>query len=142
MGLQVRKAKMRLTFREEKPEVFKLCQLTYPQVTFAELVQECSDSCGVNTSQTKAVVDALLGRLVHYMRLGHGVSLGEFGSFKPVVNSKTARSLKETTLDTIRVKKVRFYPGGKFQQMAAGLNVAEAEDLSEKEPEGEGGGEG
>ena len=31
---------------------------------------------GVNQAQTRAVVSALLTSLVHYMELGHGVSLG------------------------------------------------------------------
>ena len=90
MGIQYRKAKMKLGFLEEKPEVYKLRQLTFPQVTFAQLVKECSDSCGVNTAQTKAVLDALINRLVHYMEIGHGVRMGDFGSFKPVFTSKAA----------------------------------------------------
>jgi len=130
MGIQVRKAKMRLTFREEKPEVFKLRQLTYPAVTFAQLVNECSNSCGVNPAQTKAVIDALVNRLVHYMEIGHGVKMGDFGSFKPTFNAKTARSLKETTLETVTVKKVQFYPGKAFKQMLSNLSITEAEAVS------------
>ncbi|MBP3213488.1 MAG: HU family DNA-binding protein [Bacteroidaceae bacterium] len=138
MGIQYRKAKVRLTYREEKPEVFKLRQLTYPQVTFAQLVSECSQSCGVNPAQTRAVIDALVNRLVHYMEIGHGVKMGDFGSFKPTFNSKTARSLQETTLDTVTVKKVQFYPGKAFKDMLSGLDMSEAAAVSlkpEEEPE-------
>ena len=127
MGMIARKAKMRLTFREEKPEVYKLRQLTYPQVTYDQL-------CG-NQAQTKAVVDALLTSLVHYMELGHGVSLGSFGSFKPVFNSKVARSLKEVTLETVKVKKIAFYPGGAFKDMLSKLTIDENESISEQEPD-------
>lgn len=128
MGLQYRKAKMTLTFREEKPEVYKLRQLTYPQVRFAQLVNECSNSCGVNPSQTKAVIDALVNRLVHYMEIGHGVKMGDFGSFKPVFTSKTVRSLKEATLDTVKVKKVVFFPGKAFKDMIDALELESASD--------------
>ena len=128
---------MRLTFREEKPEVFKLKQLTYPAVTFAQLVNECSNSCGVNTAQTKAVIDALVNRLVHYMEIGHGVKMGDFGSFKPTFNAKTARSLKEATLDTVTVKKIQFYPGKAFKQMLSDMTMTEAEAVTLKPEEGE-----
>ena len=83
MALQYRKAKITLNYRETKPEVFKAMQLTYPKVTYEQLVEEIAQSRGVNTNSTRAVVDALLNRLVHYMEIGHGVSLGSFGSFKP-----------------------------------------------------------
>ena len=55
MGMIARKAKMRLTFREEKPEVYKLRQLTYPQVTYDQLCGMIQ-IVGVNQAQTKAVV--------------------------------------------------------------------------------------
>ncbi len=134
MGLMYRKAKMRLTYREGKPEVFKLRQLTYPQVSYEQLCGMIQ-IVGVNKAQTKAVVDALLQSLVHYMEIGHGVSLGSFGSFKPVFNSKTARSLEETTLDTVKVKKIQFYPGGAFKEMLSKLDMEENVPVSEKEPE-------
>ena len=64
MSIVYRKVKKVLNFRENKPEVYKLHQLTFPQVSFAELVDECSESCGVNRAQTKAVADALLNRII------------------------------------------------------------------------------
>ncbi len=119
---------MKLSFLEEKPEVYKLRQLTFPQVTFAQLVKECSDSCGVNTAQTKAVLDALINRLVHYMEIGHGVRMGDFGSFKPVFTSKAAKTLEECDETTIRQKKVTFYPGKAFKDMLDDLTVTSASE--------------
>lgn len=132
MRIQYRKAKVRLTYREGKPEVYKLHQPTFPQVTFAQLVNECSNSCGVNPAQTKSVIDALVNRLVHYMEIGHSVKMGDFGSFKPVFNSKTAHTLEEATIDTVKVKKVSFYPGKAFKDMLSDLNMSEAEAVSLK----------
>ena len=134
MGLQYRKGKVKLGYLEEKPEVYKAIQLTYPQVSYEQLVEEIAQSRGVNTNSTRAVVDALLNRLVHYMEIGHGVSLGTFGSFKPVFTSKCAKTLDECDGTTIRKKKVRFYPGGKFAKMLKELaveNASEALDVEE-----------
>ena len=140
MALQYRKAKITLNYREEKPEVFKAMQLTYPKVTYEQLVEEIAQSRGVNTNSTRAVVDALLNRLVHYMEICHGVSLGSFGSFKPVFVSKAVPSLEEVD-KTIGgkgfKKKVRFYPGGKFAQMLKGMAVTGAAEALDVEEEGQ-----
>ncbi|MBQ7142735.1 MAG: HU family DNA-binding protein [Prevotellaceae bacterium] len=138
MGLQFRKAKMALNFREGKPEVYKLRQIVFPAVTTDQLVAECANSCGVNPSQTKAVIDALVNRLVHYMAIGHGVKMGEFGSFKPTFTSKTVKALNDLDGDeaikTIKVKKIQFYPGKAFTQMLDSLSVSSAgEALDVKE---------
>ena len=134
MGLQYRKGKVVLNYRETKPQVYKLLQLTFPQVKYAQLVNECAHSCGVNPSQTKAVIDALVNRLVLYMSLGHGVKMGDFGSFKPVFNSKVAQTLEDATEETIKVKKVMFFPGKAFKDMVDDLaleSAGEALDVKE-----------
>ena len=129
MGLMYRKAKVKLTYREEKPEVYKLRQLTYPAVTYDQLLGMIQ-IVGVNRAQTKAVVDALLQSLVHYMELGHGVSLGTFGSFKPTFNSKTVKTLDglegDEALKTVKVKKSQFFPGGDFKDMLKALSMSSA----------------
>lgn len=137
MGIQYRKAKVTLTYRDEKPEVYKLRQLTYPQVTYEQLLGMVQ-IVGVNKAQTRAVVDVLLQALVHYMEIGHGVSLGTFGSFKPVFTSKTVKTLDglegDEALKTVKVKKVQFYPGGDFKEMLKGLAITPAgEALDVKE---------
>ena len=132
-----RKAKVKLTYLEEKPEVYKLRQLTYPAVTYDQLLGMIQ-IVGVNRAQTKAVVDALLQSLVHYMEIGHGVSLGTFGSFKPMFTSKTVKTLDglegDEALKTVKVKKVQFFPGGDFKDMLKALSMnsaGEAIDVKE-----------
>lgn len=126
MGLQYRKTKVVLNYRESKPTMFKLSQLTYPAVTETQLINEISQSQGVSAPLSKAVIDALLNRMVHYMEIGHGVSLGKFGSFKPVFTSKVAETADEATEATIKGKKIQFYPGGAFRDMLKNLSVGAA----------------
>lgn len=135
MGLQYRKAKVVLNYRETKPQVFKLVQLSYPAVTTEQLVTECATSCGVNPAQTKAVIDALVDRIAHYMALGHGVKVGNFGTFKPVFTSKVTETLEEATLETVRKKKIVFFPGKAFKDVLQELSISSASDtLGVKEP--------
>lgn len=126
MGVQFRKSKITLNYLDEKPTRYKIQQLTFPQVTYEQLVEEVSQSRGVNTNQTRAVVDALLNRLIHYMEIGHGVSLGTFGSFKPTFTVKAVKTYDDANENTLKVKKIRFYPGGKFTSMLRNLSVTSA----------------
>ena len=135
MGLQYRKARVVLNYRETKPQMFKLVQLTYPAVTTEQLIAECATTCGVNLAQTKAVIDALVDRIAHYMAIGHGVKVGNLGSFKPVFTSKVAETLEETTLETVRKKKIVFYPGKAFRGVIQDLSISSAGDaIGVKEP--------
>lgn len=123
MGLQYRKSKMTLNFLEDKPEVYKASQINYPAVTFKQLVNECSNSCGVNPSQTQAVVTALIDRLVHYMEIGHPVKMGDFGSFKPSFRARCAKNIEDVTARTVTKKIIRFYPGKSFRDMLTEMTV-------------------
>lgn len=133
MSIVYRKVKKVLNFMEEKSEVYKLHQLTFPQVKFEELVDECSEACGVNRAQTKVVADAMLNRIIMYMKLGHGVRFGDFGTFKPTFTSKTTKTLNELneeTANTIKRKKVMFFPGGAFRTLMDNMSVVGgSEDL-------------
>ncbi|MBQ0046629.1 MAG: HU family DNA-binding protein [Prevotellaceae bacterium] len=126
MGLIVRKTKKTLGFQEGKPTVYKLQNVIFPQVTSDQLIEECSISCGVNPSQTKAVISALLDRLVHYMVIGHGVRLESFGSFSPKIRVKCVKTEEEATVETVQQKYIRFTPGKKFRTMLNDLTVETA----------------
>lgn len=131
-GLIFRKKKIVLNMLEEKPEVYKISNITFPAVTYKQLVDECSNSCGVNPSQTQAVVTALLDRLVHYMAIGHPVKLGSFGSFKPTFRAKCVTKLEKCDASTVRKKVIVFFPGKDFRDMLAEMPVSEAgDDLNE-----------
>ena len=51
MPILVRKAKMRLTYREEKPEVHVVRRLTYPKVTGKQLVQYAANAAAIPPSR-------------------------------------------------------------------------------------------
>lgn len=132
-GFVTRKRRMVLNYLEEKPEVFKLQQVVFPQIVFETLVEEIAQSCGVGMAQTQAVVSALLNRLVHYMQIGHAVNLGSFGTFKPTFRSKCATHLEKLSVDNITLKYIRFIPGKKFKNMLANMNVEDSDALSDVE---------
>lgn len=136
MGLIFRKGKEKLSYREEKPDVWRARQLIYPKVTEKMLIEEISQSQGVPKTQTKAVIEALENRLIHYMQIGHLVSLGTFGSFKPVFTAKVSKTEEDLTTDKIlKVKKIVFFPGGDFKKMLQELSVESTEQAFLNETE-------
>ena len=68
------------------------------------------------------------------MEIGHGVKMGDFGSFKPTFNSKTVRTLAdlddEEALKTVKIKKIQFYPGKQLHQMIQNISLTEASEFS------------
>ncbi|MBQ0021932.1 MAG: HU family DNA-binding protein [Prevotellaceae bacterium] len=128
-----RKRKVVLNFKEDKPEVYKIAQITLPQVSYPDLLEEISHAENVNETVTQAVITALLNRLTHYMAYGHGVSLGSFGSFKPSFRSICTQTLEDANANTIKQKIIRFYPGKKLREMIQEVEIADAKalDISE-----------
>lgn len=138
MGLIYSKRKMVLNYRESKPEVWRARQITYPKITEKMLIEEISQSQGIPKTQTKAVIEALLNRCIHYMEIGHLVSLGTFGSFKPVFNAKVSQSEEDLNVErTLKVKKIQFYPGGDFKKMLQQMSIENTDQafLNETEEE-------
>lgn len=138
MGLIYRKGKEKLNYRDEKPEVWRARQLLYPKVTEKMLIEEISQSQGIPKTQTKAVIEALLNRCLHYMEIGHLVSLGTFGSFKPVFTSKVTQTEEELQMDkTLKVKKIQFFPGGDFKKMLQEMSIESTDQAFLNETDGE-----
>lgn len=133
MGLLYRKRKMTLHYLDSKPTRYKASLLTFPMVTFNQLVNECAESCGVNKPQTKAVIDALISRLTMYMEIGHGVKMGDFGSFKPVFTAKAVKAYEDADATTVRHKKIHFYPGKAFREMLGNLSVTSTSEALDDE---------
>ena len=123
MALIYEVRKQVLGFKEDKPTVYKVAAVRQQKVDFAKLVKEVSDSCGVHRTQSKAVVEALIDRLIHYMDFGMAVQLAEFGTFKPVIRTKTKKTAEEVSVDNIVTRAIRFYPGKRMKEMLENLTI-------------------
>lgn len=143
MAIVYEKQKITLGFKKDKPEVYRIKPVRQQAVTFDDLLNEVSNSCGVNRSQTKAVLEALIDRMIVFMNYGMPVKLGDFGSFKPTFNAKTGATADDVSADNVTRKKILFYPGKRFKQMLEGISVTTMEDYgdeaADQEPEPGGG---
>jgi len=128
-GILTRKTSQVLNYLEEKPTVYRLQQVTLPQIKSEQLVDEISQSCGVNATQTQAVLTALENRLAHYLDIGHGVKVGKFGSFKPVIRTKVSATKENLSMDNVRMKVIQFFPGSLLRNVIKNISIEGADTL-------------
>ena len=124
----VEKRAIKLNYKEDKPTAYKMAAVRQQKVTYDKLLDEVSNSCGVNRSQSKAVVEALIDRMTMFMDYGMGVQLGDFGTFQPGIVSKAKMTEEEVSSDDIRRLKIRYYPGKRFKNMLAQMSVTTFDD--------------
>ena len=132
MALIYEVKKTTLNFKKEKPVVYKVAAVRQQTVGYDALVKEVASSCGVHRTQTKAVVEGLLDRLVHYMDLGMPVRLEEFGTFKPAIQTKVKETAEEVDAGNVVRRVVRFYPGKRMKEMLESLSIQTFEKKSEE----------
>lgn len=123
MALIYEVRKTTLNFKKEKPTVYKVAAVRQQTVGFDALVKEVASSCGVHRTQSKAVVEALIDRLIHYMDLGLPVNVGELGSFKPTIRTKVKETAEEVNASNVVRRVVRFYPGKRLKEMLEDLSI-------------------
>lgn len=127
MAVQFVKSKMTLNFKEDKPTVYKIQQVSYSVVDTETLVEDVAESCGLNRAMTKAALEAIVSRVCRFVGMGHAVQLGDLGTVKPVFTAKTQETADTLGADNVTNKKIRFYPGTRLKQVVKGLSVSEYE---------------
>ncbi|MBQ4622759.1 MAG: HU family DNA-binding protein [Bacteroidaceae bacterium] len=144
MALIYEVRKTTLNFKKEKPTVYKVAAVRQQTVGFDALVKEVASSCGVHRTQSKAVVEALIDRLIHYMDLGLPVNVGELGSFKPTIRTKVKETADEVNAGNVVRRVVRFYPGKRLKDMLEDLSIITLDngDAEEAAPDTEDGNTG
>lgn len=128
MAMIVEKRAIKLNYKEDKPTAYKMAAVRQQKVTYEKLLDEVSNSCGVNRSQSKAVIEALIDRMTMFMDYGMGVQLGDFGTFQPGITSKAKANEEEVSSADVRRLKIRYYPGKRFKNMLAQMSVTTFDD--------------
>lgn len=133
----VEKRAIKLNYKKDKPTVYKMAAVRQQKVTYEKLLDEVSNSCGVNRSQSKAVIEALIDRMTMFMDYGMGVQLGDFGTFQPGIVSKAKETEDELTSSDVKRLKIRYYPGKRFKNMLAQMSVTSFEEDDDNDDKAE-----
>lgn len=135
MAIMVEKRAITLNFKEDKPTAYKMAAVRQQNVSYEKLLDEVSSSCGVNRSQSKAVIEALVDRMTMFMDYGMGVQLSEFGTFKPGITCKSKKTEDEVSSADVRRVKIRFYPGKRFRNMLSQISIASFDSYDDDDEE-------
>lgn len=99
-GISYTKKKIVLNYRDEKPQVWKLQQLTYPVVKEKDLIRYIANAGAVPESTVAACVEAIVYFAINGMR----VVIPDFGGFYVKVQTKTVKTkeaMEEATADDL-----------------------------------------
>ena len=87
---------------------------TVTPMTLDEVAELIEKRCTLSSADVKAVLDALQFEVLHALLDGKSVRLGDLGSFRPTVSSKSANSADEFDSSNIKRVRVRFTPSAEL----------------------------
>ena len=111
-----RRAKV-LNYRDEKPTVYKLQQLTYPAIKEKDLVRYICNSSNIPESTLTACLKAIAEGIVYFAINGHRVVFDGFGGFYINVRTKTAKSEEALTAENIVSSRLAYVPATELREL-------------------------
>ena len=106
----------------QAPKKFYAVARSTGEITLKQLSKDISARSTVNSSDTLAVLDALVQQLVKELEEGRIVRLGDFGSFQISISSEGAESADKFNSSLIKKGKILFRPGSDLKNMLATLH--------------------
>jgi len=76
-----------------------------------ELASYINDQTTVSKTDIKAILVALDNALIHYLKLGLSVRLGDVGSFRPTLSSKGETNADSVTAESVKAVRARYTMG-------------------------------
>ena len=129
MGMNVKIRKKTLNFTKEKKQIY-VAQADRGDVIDADKIAALiAQDTGARPAQVKMILNTLTDSMITWLEEGHGVKLGNFGSFMPSVKSDSSEDQNE-----VRVKRMRltFYPSKDLSRRVGAISYSK-ESLSNSE---------
>ena len=84
-------------------------------LTLQDIAEGIEKTSTVSSADIKAVLDALQFEVIRALRAGNSVRLGDLGSFRPTLTSRSALSAEAFTRDNLKGVRVQFTPSGRMR---------------------------
>lgn len=131
MGINVKVAKKVLHFTKEKKEIY-VAKADRGDVIGPEKIAELiAKDTGARPAQVKMILNTLTDSMITWLEEGHGVKLGNFGSFMPSVKSASSENPDEVGVKRMRLT---FYPSKDLYTKVGAISYSK-ESLPQNEEE-------
>ena len=84
-------------------------------LTLEDIAEGIEKTSTVSSADIKAVLDALQFEVIRALRAGNSVRLGDLGSFRPTLASRSALSAEAFTIANLKGVRVRFTPSARME---------------------------
>ena len=131
MGMNVKVRKKVLHFTKEKKEIY-VAQADRGDVIDSDKIAELiAKDTGARPAQVKMILNTLTDSMITWLEEGHGVKLGNFGSFMPSVRSASSENPEEVGVKRMRLT---FYPSKDLYTKVGAISYSK-ESLPQDEEE-------
>lgn len=134
MGMNVKIRKKTLNFTKEKKQIY-VAQADRGDVIDADKIAALiAQDTGARPAQVKMILNTLTDSMITWLEEGHGVKLGNFGSFMPSVKSDSSEDPNEVGVKRMRLT---FYPSKDLSRRVGAISYSKESLSNSEEPEEE-----
>lgn len=121
MGMNVKIRKKTLNFTKEKKQIY-VAQADRGDVIDADKIAALiAQDTGARPAQVKMILNTLTDSMITWLEEGHGVKLGNFGSFMPSVKSDSSEDPNEVGVKRMRLT---FYPSKDLSRRVGAISYS------------------
>ena len=131
MGVNVKVAKKVLHFTKEKKEIYVAKADRGDVIGPDKIAELIAKDTGARPAQVKMILNTLTDSMITWLEEGHGVKLGNFGSFMPSVRSASSENPEEVGVKRMRLT---FYPSKDLYTKVGAISYSK-ESLKSSEEE-------
>ena len=131
MGVNIKTQKKVLHFTQEKKEIY-VAKVERGDVIGPDKIAELiAKDTGARPAQVKMILNTLTDSMITWLEEGHGVKLGNFGSFMPSVRSDSNEDPEKVGVKRMRLT---FYPSKDLYTKVGAISYSK-ESLPQNETE-------
>ena len=135
MGVTVKVAKKVLHFTKEKKEIYVARADRGDVIDSDKIAMLIAQDTGARPAQVKMILNTLTDSMITWLEEGHGVKLGNFGSFMPSIKSDSNEEMEKVGVKRIRLT---FYPSKDLSRRVSSIgysidNLPKTEEDNETE---------
>lgn len=131
MGVNVKIRKKVLNFTEEKKEIYVAEADRGDVIDAKKIAKLIAQDTGARPAQVEMILNSLTNSMITWLEEGHGVKLGNFGSFMPSVRSDSNEDPEKVGVKRMRLT---FYPSKDLYTKVGAISYSK-ENLKSSEEE-------